>query len=122
MKFYFVRFTHKKTNNEFYKFGITSKKDVLERFNESYDIRYNEFNIKVMYSAYGSKEQVEKVERAFLNKYPKNFILENYLNEDFGYYNGLSGITETVVLTRPDIDRIMGILLSIKDNRNTLIN
>ncbi len=122
MKFYFVRFTHKKTLKEFYKFGITSKKDVLERFNISYDIRYGEFNIKVMYSVYGSDEQVRKVEETFLKAFPKNFILEKYLSEDFGYYNGLSGITETVVLTKPDIDRIMNILLSIKNNNNNLIS
>ena len=78
MKFYFVRFTHNKTNKIFYKFGITSKSDVLERFNTKYDSRYAEFNIKVMYSVYGSDEQVRKVEETFLKAFPKNFILEKY--------------------------------------------
>ena len=122
MKFYFVKFTHTETNKDFYKFGITSKIDVLERFNTSYDERYGDFYIKVMYSAYGSDEQVRKVESTFLKAFPKNFILETYLEKPYGFYNGLSGITETVVLTRSKVDRIMSILQNIKGERNRLID
>ena len=122
MKFYFVKFTHTETNKDFYKFGITSKIDVLERFNTSYDERYGDFYIRVLYSAYGSDEQVRKVESTFLKAFPKNFILETYLEKPYGFYNGLSGITETVVLTRSKVDRIMSILQNIKGERNRLID
>lgn len=122
MKFYFVKFTHAETNKDFYKFGITSKIDVLERFNTNYDERYGDFYIKVLYSAYGSDEQVRKVESTFLKAFPKNFILETYLEKPYGFYNGLSGVTETVVLTRPDVDRIMNILQNIKGEKNRLID
>ena len=120
MKFYFCRFEHKKTQKAFYKFGITSKTDVLERFNCKYDQRYSEFNIKVMYSAYGSREEVEKAESTFLAAFPKNFYLETYLGESRGYYNGLSGITETCVLTSEDVKRILEILHNIKTTDNKL--
>ena len=122
MKFYFVKFIHAETNKDFYKFGITSKIDVLERFNTNYDERYGDFYIRVLYSAYGSDEQVRKVESTFLKAFPKNFILETYLGKPFGFYDGLSGITETVVLTRPDVDRIMNILQNIKGEKNKLID
>ena len=121
MKFYFVRFTHNKTNKIFYKFGITSKSDVLERFNTKYDSRYAEFNIKVMYSARGSEEQVLKLEKLFLEKFPKNFILETYLGESYGYYNKLSGITETCLLDSYKVDKIMKVLLKIKGTDNFLV-
>lgn len=121
MKFYFVRFTHNKTNKIFYKFGVTSKSDVLERFNTKYDSRYAEFNIKVMYSAWGSEEQVLKLEKSFLEKFPKNFILETYLGESYGYYNKLSGITETCLLDDKQVDKIIRLLLKLKDRDNFLV-
>ncbi len=122
MKFYFVRFTHNKTSKVFYKFGVTSKSDVLERFNTKYDSRYAEFNIKVMYSARGSEEQVLKLEKSFLEKFPKNFILETYLGESYGYYNKLSGITETCLLDDKQVNKIIRLLLKLKDRDNFLVD
>lgn len=120
MKFYFVRFTHIESSKEFYKFGITSKTDVLERFNPKYDSRYKDFIIQVMYSAYGSNEQVELLESKMLKKFPKNIYLESYLNLPKGYYDGLSGITEISVMTYKTVDRVIKVLIKLKDSSNNL--
>lgn len=122
MKFYFVRFTHKKTDKVFYKFGVTSKSDVLERFNTKYDSRYAEFDIKVMYSVRGSEEQVLKLESACLKRFEKNFILETYLSEPYGHFNNMGGITETCVLDKDTVDKIMHLLLKLKDSDNFLVS
>lgn len=122
MKFYFVEFTHLKTQKVFYKFGITSKKDVLERFNSKYDERYAEFYIKVMFSYYNKDDDlIKNMEELFISKYPKNFILENYLNLPYRYYDNLSGITETVLLTDTEVRYIQNSLYKFKTTTSTKI-
>lgn len=120
MKFYFVKFTHIETNREFFKFGVTSKTDVLERFNPKYDIRYRDFIIQVMYSAYGSREQVEYLEQVMLGKFPKNIYLESYLGLERGFYDNLSGITEISVMDFRIVQKVISMLNKIKNSRNTL--
>lgn len=113
MKFYFVEFTH--NNKAFHKFGITSSKDVLNRFSTRYDSRWEEFNIRVLFSYYNKDDElIKNMEKLMLTRYPKNFILENYLGKPFGYYNGLGGITETVVLTTIQVNEILQSLYKFK--------
>ena len=97
MKFYFVKFVHNISNKHFYKFGITKQGDVLNRFNTSFDIRYSEFNISVIFSVYCSESQAQKLESIFLKNNPKNFILEDLVNVKKSYYSNLSGITECFI-------------------------
>lgn len=114
MKFYFVKLTHKTTNKAFYKFGITSKYDVLERFSTDYDARYNDFYIKPLFSVFCTDIQAQKMEQKFLAKYPKNFMLENYLGIRPGTYDNLSGITECFIADEDIIQNITFLLYRIK--------
>lgn len=100
-KVYFVRFQCRKTGLVFYKFGITTSKNVLHRFDTSFEGNEGWINFNV--SCIGSfkvpglhtKEEVEKIyESLFQNRFPKNIWLEKYLGH--GNWNGLSGITEIV--------------------------
>ncbi len=84
-KVYLVEFTNKETGEQFLKFGVTSSYDVLDRFKTK---EYNEWNIRPLASAYGTKEQVEEAEQYFLKKYPKNFWLKQKIR----------GVTEIVKL------------------------
>ena len=86
-KIYLVEFTNKQNGEHFLKFGITSNYDVLERFKTN---DYNQWSIRPLASAYGTKEQVEEAERYFLKKYPKNFWLEEKIR----------GVTEIVKLDK----------------------
>ena len=86
-KVYLVEFTHKETKDTFLKFGVTSSYDILDRFKYP---EYDDWDIRPLASAYGTKEQVEDAERKFLTKYPKNFWLEEKIK----------GVTEIVKLDR----------------------
>lgn len=86
-KVYLVEFTHKETKDSFLKFGVTSSYDILDRFKYP---EYDNWDIRPLASAYGTKEQVEDAERKFLSKYPKNFWLEEKIK----------GVTEIVKLDR----------------------
>ena len=94
-KVYFCRFTDKKTGNVFYKFGHTTKNDVLERFSTFYDSRYAEFDIKAVCSIRGELAWCKQIEEIFKSLYPKNIWLEDYLGDD-RQWNDFSGITEFV--------------------------
>ena len=96
------------------KLSGTVKISIKYIFNGSFAIEPN------LYAGVGATGA--KITSTFLKAFPKNFILETYLEKPFGFYNGLSGITETVVLTRPDVDRIMNILQNIKGEKNRLID
>ena len=52
-KVYFCQFTDKRTGKFFFKFGHTSKDDVLDRFDVKYDPRYGDFDIKAICSIRG---------------------------------------------------------------------
>lgn len=86
-KVYLAEFTNKKTGDKFLKFGVTSKYDAADRFR---DPEYNPWNIRILASAYGTKQQVEEVEQQFHKKYPKNFWLKEKIR----------GVTEIVKLDR----------------------
>jgi len=120
MKFYFVELMHKDSNKVFHKFGVTSKKDVLERFNSRYDTRYNDFIIRVLYSAYGTKEDALKLESKMLSLYPKDFILEVFLNVPYNYYSGLKGITEICIIPQDKIISVVQALTEIRNEKYTL--
>jgi hypothetical protein len=96
-KVYFCKFTDKKTGKFFYKFGHTTKSDVLERFHVKYDARYGEFNIKAICSIWGDKNWCQDVEEIYKARYPKNIWLEDFFGDDRKWDN-FSGITEIVYL------------------------
>jgi len=87
VKVYLVEFTNKETGEQFLKFGVTSSYDILDRFKSD---EYNKWVVRPLASAYGTKEQVEEAEQKFLNKYPKNFWLEEKIR----------GVTEVVKMDR----------------------
>ncbi len=104
-KVYFCKFTDKVTNKVFYKFGHTSKSDVLERFDTKYDIRYEQFNITVVCSIKGDIKWCQQIEEIFKFIFPKNLWLEEYLGDD-RTWDGLSGITEIVQLDEDQYNRV----------------
>jgi len=74
IKLYFVRFIPKDdTVKEFYKFGVTSKYDALERFKSD---EYLPWTIKVMTTAYGPTLEVLAAEDELKKKYPKNLWID----------------------------------------------
>jgi hypothetical protein len=104
MKVYLVEFTHKETKKKFYKFGMTKYGDVMKRFSREESIsfgrdekQYDDFDIRVIASAWNTFEQVEQQEKFLLKKFPKNFIVEEYLGTPNKKYK-FSGVTECVVL------------------------
>ena len=112
-KVYFCRFTDKKTNNVFYKFGHTRKSDVLERFDPKYDPRYGEFEIKAQCSIRGDVKWCIQIEELFKSLFPKNIWLEEYLGDDRSW-NNLSGITEIVSLSSSDYERVLQAFYKVK--------
>lgn len=102
-KIYFVRFTCKRTKISFYKFGVTTHQNVVNRFDPEFEGNsgWKDFDIKPIGSfkvpgKYTQAEVEEKYEKIFQARFPKNIWLEKYLG--FGNYDGLSGITEIVAL------------------------
>jgi len=123
MKFYFVKFTHKETCEEFYKFGVTKENQVENRFDPYFQnsrfyndrYKYLEFDVRVLFSMYCSKEDAYKIENEFKTRYPKNFSLENYLGKPHNYFsNGFTGITETVVLDDNTYKKVLRELYNLK--------
>lgn len=83
---YFVEFTNTETNDIFYKFGHTSKNDIMERINWITS-EYPQFTARVLAHVYDhSIDNVINIEEEFKERYPKNF----YLKEK------ISGVTEIV--------------------------
>jgi len=104
MKIYFVEFTHKQTQKKFYKFGITQYGDVMKRFSKEESIKFNndpnqyeDFNIRVLASAWNSYDEVLAQEKILLDMFPKNIWLEEYLGTPEKNYK-FSGVTEIVNL------------------------
>jgi len=105
MKIYFVEFTHKQSRKKFYKFGITKYGDVMKRFSKEESIKfgndptqYNDFNIRVIASAWNDYDPVSEQEKILLKRYPKNIWVEEYVGTTDKTYK-FSGVTECVSLT-----------------------
>jgi hypothetical protein len=113
-KVYFCKFVDKKTQKIFYKFGHTTKNDVLDRFDVSYDQRYGEFDITCVASIRGELNWCIQIEEMFKAMYPKNLWLEEFLG-DQRIWDQLSGITEIVVLTPTDYERVRKGFYKLKD-------
>lgn len=86
-KVYLAEFSNKETGEVFQKFGVTSSYDAADRFRYP---EYDKWDIRILSTAYGTKEEVEDLERQFHKKYPKNF----YLKEK------IKGVTEIVKMTK----------------------
>lgn len=98
IKLYLVRFDYKDNSGDsFYKFGITGHYDVLNRF---HDAQYNQWNIKVICSAYGPRNEVELLEKTLQKLYPKNFWLTEKL----------SGVTEIVKLNSTQVSDAVNLI------------
>jgi hypothetical protein len=96
-KMYFARFTNKKTKQvEFYKFGHTRSYDALDRFKHEPE-QYEPWDIKIMATVYGPIEEMIGIEETFKAIYPKNLWIEEKI----------SGVTETVVLNKDQINNII---------------
>ena len=117
-KAYFCKFVHKKTGKVFYKWGHTSKWDVLARFDTKFDERYGLFEITCIASIVGELEWCKSIEESFKSKYPKNIWLEKYLGE--GDWNNLSGITEIVDLSPEQYDNARVAFYELKRKKNKM--
>jgi len=124
MKFYFVKFTHKETGKVFYKFGVTKESQVDNRFDPYFKnsrfykdrYKYLEFDVRVLFSMYCNTSDAYNFEHTFKAKYPKNFLLENYLGKPYNYFSdGFTGITETVVLDDFEYKKVLQELYSLKN-------
>jgi hypothetical protein len=115
-KVYLCKFTDKKTGKFFFKFGHTSKFDVLERFHTKFDQRYGEFEIKAVCSIKGDLAWCQQVEEEFKVKYPKNIWLENFLGDERKWDN-FSGITEIVSLSEARYKEAVKSMYSLKEQQ-----
>jgi|TARA_R110000823_G_C15668579_1_gene472859 hypothetical protein len=124
-KFYLVKFSHKRTGKELYKFGTTSYKDVLERFSARAFVKYNkynslanqkdlnqysDFNINVLASTvYKTRQEAVEIEQKYLvDRFPKGaFIMEEHLGEPEGKYSNMSGVTEVRPLTNTQVKTVL---------------
>lgn len=112
MKLYLIKITYKQDDNiQFYKIGITSK-TVHERFGAELfasNKKWDEFKIEELMSIDDDDQFVKDLEYRLQGIFKKNFILENLIRKPFGYYNGLSGITE-IFKSESSVDEIKGFI------------
>lgn len=120
MKIYLVEFTHKQTQKKFYKFGMTKYGDVMKRFSREESIRfdndpnqYEDFNIRVLASAWNSYEEVFQQEKILLNMFPKNIWLEEYLGTPDKNYK-FSGVTEIVRMDNATVKRARDYIYNLR--------
>jgi hypothetical protein len=113
-KVYFCQFTDKQTGKFFFKFGHTSKDDVLDRFDVKYDPRYGDFDIKAICSIRGDIKWCQQIEEVFKALYPKNIWLEEYLGDE-RTWDALSGITEIVHLTEQEYNKVRVAFYKVRD-------
>lgn len=113
-KVYFCKFTDKKTSKVFYKFGHTSKDDVLSRFDLFFDQRYGEFDIRVICSIRGDLKWCQQIEEIFKATYPKNIWLEEFFGDD-REWNNFSGITEIVELDDTEYKKVTKAFYKVKE-------
>lgn len=104
-KVYLVEMTNRETGHQFYKVGWCSAYDVMDRFSAATSAKYgravdqyDQFNIRVLASAYSpSIQAVKNAERVLKEWYPKNLNI----TESF------SGITEIVMLNPDQRDYVI---------------
>ena len=120
MKIYLVEFTHKQTQKKFYKFGITKYGDVMKRFSKEESIRfdnnpnqYEDFNIRVLASAWNDYDEVYEQEKILLNMFPKNIWLEEYLGTPEKNYK-FSGVTEIVRMDSATVKRARDYIYNLR--------
>tara|TARA_Y100000310_G_scaffold345698_1_gene468474 strand:+ start:7653 stop:8009 length:357 start_codon:yes stop_codon:yes gene_type:complete len=85
-KLYLARFIRRKDGFTFYKIGQCWQYDASERFLFE-NKQYNEFNIKIMTSAWGPADKVEEWEEKFLRIKKKDFWLP-------GKFSGITEIRQ----------------------------
>ena len=96
-KLYLARFKDKRTGEQFYKIGQCYQYNADERFKVKPD-QYNNYDIKIMASAWGPADEVDLWEQKLLGIKEKDFWIE----EKF------SGVTEIRKFTRDEIGYIIG--------------
>ena len=121
MRVYLARFEYKFNIGEYlYKKGYCLNWNPEDRFK---DPQYKDFNITILDSIYITNPNYDtavmlckEVEDYLHKKFPKNFVLEQYLNVPFGTFNGLSGITEMFILEEGMIeDQLKSFFVKVKD-------
>ena len=120
MKIYLVEFTNKQTQKKFYKFGITKYGDVMKRFSIEESVRFNndpnqyeDFNIRVLASAWNDYDEVYEQEKILLNMFPKNIWLEEYLGTPEKNYK-FSGVTEIVRMDSATVQRARDYIYNLR--------
>lgn len=104
IKLYLARFIPKNDEvKEFYKIGVTSKYDALERFASE---EYNPWTVKIMTTAYGPTLEVLAAEDELKKKYPKNL----WINQK------IKGVTE--IFMPESYDTIQEIFTYMKEKGN----
>lgn len=122
MKVYFVEFTHKETGKKFYKFGITKYGDVMKRFSVEESIKfgndpgqYDDFDIRVIASAWNDYAHVVEQEKILLKRYPKNIWVEEYVGVTDKTYK-FSGVTECVSLTSEQVTEARKYMYNLRED------
>jgi len=95
-KIYFARFTDKRDGEVFYKIGQCYQYDAIERFKVKPE-QYENYNIKIMASAWGPADEVDVQEQELLEVKKKDFWIEGKF----------SGITEVRKFNRNEIGYII---------------
>jgi hypothetical protein len=97
MKMYLASFRKKESNqSDFYKIGITSYKDALDRFKYEPE-QYRNWNIYIVKTVWGPKEEIEVWEKEYQKRYPKTFWIEEKIG----------GVTEIFRAPKQEIDKII---------------
>lgn len=104
-KLYLARFTNKLTKSILYKIGQCYNYDAQERF--LFDsTQYDNYDIKIMASAWGPEDEVDVWEQKLLDYKPKDF----WLKEKF------SGITEMRRYSKEDLNYIFTMFKKLSKN------
>ena len=98
-KLYLARFTQKESRDQFYKIGQCYNYDAEARFLFDPE-QYDNYDIKIMASAWGPADQVDKWEQKLLDIKPKDF----WIKEKF------SGVTELRRYNKEELSDIFNTL------------
>ena len=110
-KLYLARFTHKESSDQFYKIGQCYNYDAEARFLFDPD-QYDNYNIKIMASAWGPADEVDLWEQKLLGTKKKDF----WIKKKF------SGVTEIRQFTWVEIGHIVGKLKQLSNEWYKLRN
>ena len=92
----------------------------MKRFSKEESIRFNndpnqyeDFNIRVLASAWNNFDEVSEQEKILLNMFPKNIWLEEYLGTPDKNYK-FSGVTEIVRMDSANVKRARDYIYNLR--------